>query len=143
MMTEFRIRRGPASDLFEDISLGALERKINPNLRIEVGCWYLTSDTAELFLGIKLEDGSKNLKRINGESTLDAISKMQKELEQLAAAYTYTAGNGLLLKSNEFTVDTSVIATTKSVADTARELRDYVNNQILTGGTGILDCGEV
>jgi hypothetical protein len=143
MATEFRVRRGPASDLFEDITLGALKRKINPNLRIEVGCWYITSDTAELFLGVRLEDGSKNLKRINGESTLEAIAEIEKELDRLAAAQTYTAGNGMLLEDNEFVIDTSVIATVEAVADVSKELKEYVNNQIITGGTGTLDCGEI
>lgn len=132
MTTDFRIRRGPASDLFEDTSASVFDRKINPNLRIDVGCWYITSDTAELFLGVVLEDGRKDLKRINNESTVAAITEVQKELEQLATAHTYTAGTGLLLANNSFTVDTSVIATV-----------DYVNNQIITGGTSVLDCGEI
>lgn len=143
MTTEFKIRRGPASDLFDDITVGALERRINPNLRIEVGCWYITSDTAELFLGIALQDGSKTLKRINSDSMLAAIADLRLDLERFITDNTYKPGSGLCLDNNKLTVDTAVIATVAAVESTATELRNYVNNQIITGGSGVLDCGEI
>jgi hypothetical protein len=149
MATEFRVRRGPASDLFIDPTANVFEREINPSLRIEVGCWYLTSDTAELFLGVRLADGSKNLKRINGESTLEAIAEIEKELKRLAATQTYTAGSGLILSNNEFTFDTSVIATVDAVktvkeiaeaALTAQEVSAAIDEKIIAAKTELSEA---
>lgn len=80
MATDFKVRRGLASELFVDPSASVLKKEINPNLRVEVGCWYLTSDTAELFLGVTLDDGTKSLKRINSEGTEALIAEIQKEI---------------------------------------------------------------
>jgi hypothetical protein len=57
-MVDFKIRRGESTTLF--ISPGV----VNPRLIIEEGCWYLCTDTAELYLGMKLE-GTLTLKKIN------------------------------------------------------------------------------
>ena len=66
-MVDFKIKRGLSKDLN------------NPKLVIEAGCWYLCTDTAELFLGVS-EDGVLKLKQINGvhetgvdQAVLDAI----------------------------------------------------------------------
>lgn len=50
----FKIKRGPSE---------LLKSKL---LIIEEGCWYLSTDTAELFIGIVI-DGVPQLKQINGE----------------------------------------------------------------------------
>ena len=84
-MTDFKIRRGLSTSLFDNVTEG----KINPKLVIEDGCWYLCTDTAELYLGIVLADGSKSLKRINGDSTLAAITEIQKELDKLETTQLY------------------------------------------------------
>lgn len=56
-MTDFNIRYGLSSDIF-------IDGQINPKLIIEAGCWYLCTDTAELFLGI--DTGTElTLKRVN------------------------------------------------------------------------------
>lgn len=66
---EFKIRRGPSTVLFENY-----EKKIpNPKLVIEDGCWYLSTDTAELLLGVKDANGQLSLKPIN-ESYFSSIS---------------------------------------------------------------------
>lgn len=66
---EFKIRRGPSTILFENY-----EKKIpNPKLVIEEGCWYLSTDTAELLLGVKTENGQLMLKPMN-ESYFSNIS---------------------------------------------------------------------
>ena len=62
-MAEFKIRRGLSTSLFPN-------GEINPKLIIEEGCWYLCTDTAELFLGVLLTSGDLTLKRINDENTL-------------------------------------------------------------------------
>ena len=58
-MIDLNIRRGLSSVLFSEPGV------INPRLIIEEGCWYLSTDTAELFLGVQTADGL-TLKRING-----------------------------------------------------------------------------
>lgn len=63
-MIDFKIRRGLSSELF--ISPGV----VNPKLVIEEGHWYLCTDTADLFLGIKA-DGVLSLKRINSSPLID------------------------------------------------------------------------
>ena len=50
----FKIKRGP-SDVLK-----------NPLLIIEEGCWYLSTDTAELYVGI-IENDTPVLKRVNGD----------------------------------------------------------------------------
>lgn len=57
-MINFKIRRGLYKDLF-NTDTGA------PRGIVEEGCWYLCTDTAELFLGAS----DNKLKRINGESS--------------------------------------------------------------------------
>ena len=57
-MIDFNIRRGLSSVLFSEPGV------VNPRLVIEEGCWYLCTDTAELFLGVSTKDGLA-LKRIN------------------------------------------------------------------------------
>lgn len=59
-MADFKIRRGLSTALFSEPGV------VNPRLVIEEGCWYLCTDTAELFLGV-LTDGTLELKRINGD----------------------------------------------------------------------------
>jgi hypothetical protein len=58
-MVDFKIRRGHSSVLFTAPNV------INPRLLIEEGCWYLCTDTAELFLGVLTDAGELTLKRIN------------------------------------------------------------------------------
>jgi hypothetical protein len=89
-MTEsFKIRRGRAAELFVDPTAPVLYREINKNLVIEVGCWYLTSDTAELFIGVLLDSGKKDLKRINGEDTLALIKEINDRLDAIEVLPSY------------------------------------------------------
>lgn len=62
-MIDFKIKRGLSTTMF--ISPGV----INPRLIIEEGYWYLCTDTAELFLGVKTGEETYTLKRINGAIT--------------------------------------------------------------------------
>lgn len=66
-MVDFKIRRGLSTTLFSEPGV------INSRLVIEEGCWYLCTDTAELFLGIQGEKGL-TLKRINESSAADTPS---------------------------------------------------------------------
>ena len=58
-MVDFKIRRGLSTTLFLETG------ELNPRLVIEEGCWYLCTDTAELYLGV-LDDSGLTLKQING-----------------------------------------------------------------------------
>ena len=64
-MVDFKIRRGLSTTLFSSPGI------VNPRLVIEEGCWYLCTDTAELFLGV-LEDNTLVLKKINQS---DAVNR--------------------------------------------------------------------
>lgn len=58
-MTDFNIRRGLSTVLFTEPGI------INSNIVIEEGCWYLCTDTAELYLGMQTQEGKLILKKIN------------------------------------------------------------------------------
>ena len=78
-MIDFKIRRGLSTVLFSEPG------KVNPKLKIEEMCWYLCTDTAELFLGVK-ENDNLVLKQINAKSStgnaeLDQIIKDINELK--------------------------------------------------------------
>lgn len=62
-MVDFKVRRGLHSTIFPEPGV------INPKLLIEEGCWYLCTDTAELFLGVLLDTGELTLKRINDDQS--------------------------------------------------------------------------
>lgn len=66
-MIDFMIRKGLSSALFSEPGV------VNPKLVIEEGCWYLCTDTAELFLGIRTDSGL-DLKRINDEN-IDSVKQ--------------------------------------------------------------------
>ena len=57
-MVDFNIRRGLSTELFVD-------GELNPNIILEEGCWYLCTNTAELFLGVLDDSGELVLKQIN------------------------------------------------------------------------------
>ena len=84
-MADFKIRRGLSTALFVNGSDG----NINPKLIIEDGCWYLCTDTAALFLGVVLEDGSKHLKRINGDGAQEAIIEIERQIASIKGIELY------------------------------------------------------
>lgn len=63
-MIDFKIKKGLSTDLYVEPGV------VNPRLIIEAGCWYLCTDTAELFLGVYAKDENGQdfltLKQING-----------------------------------------------------------------------------
>ena len=58
-MVDFKIRRGLSSTLFVEPGV------VDPRLVIEEGCWYLCTDSAELFLGTRNDYNKLILKKIN------------------------------------------------------------------------------
>ena len=77
-MDDFKIRRGLSTVLFSSPGV------INPRLVIEEGCWYLCTDTAELFLGV-FEDNKLTLRRINGTSGAQNFAGLLMALEEKIA----------------------------------------------------------
>lgn len=76
---DFKIKRGLSTTLFTSPGV------INKRLVIDEGCWYLCTDTAELFLGAKTDEGKLTLKQINGDNTsLDVLSAIEELRNQLA-----------------------------------------------------------
>lgn len=83
-MLDFKIRRGPSEMMFSSPGV------INPRFVIEEGCWYLCTDTAELFLGIKAANQTLSLKRINevkaevtDENIQAALEALRSEIQEL------------------------------------------------------------
>ena len=83
-MTDFKIRRGLSTQLFSAPGV------VNPRVAIEEGCWYLCTDTVELFLGV-VDTGTNKLtlKQINGgisggqnSGNID-LSAVEARIEQL------------------------------------------------------------
>ena len=64
-MTDFNIRRGLSTVLFTE------QGAVNHNILLEEGCWYLCTDTAELYLGVKTPEGEVVLKKINGNGAIN------------------------------------------------------------------------
>lgn len=67
-MLDFKIRRGLSTDLFTVDGEGKINYTAhNPLIALEEGCWYLCTDTAELFLGV-VENNELKLKQINDKN---------------------------------------------------------------------------
>ena len=82
-MDTFKIRRGLSSALF-------IDGKLNPRLVIEEGCWYLCTDTAWLFLGVRDSSDNLVLKRINSDGAegntaaiLEHLARLDSQLQAL------------------------------------------------------------
>ena len=77
-MVDFKIRRGPSTTLFESPGV------VHPKLLIEEGCWYLCTDTAELYLGGYNSSGELTLKQINSQATeiSNELRTLINELDQ-------------------------------------------------------------
>lgn len=67
-MTDFKIRRGKYNQLFDEN--GTVRRE---SVILELGCWYLCTDEAWLFLCVEGTDGQLDLKQIN--KTTNAVNR--------------------------------------------------------------------
>ena len=77
-MADFKIKRGLSTTLFSNSGV------VNPKLIIETGCWYLCTDTAELYMGIvSSETNEPVLKRINGENLDIALDEVKEDIAEL------------------------------------------------------------
>jgi hypothetical protein len=115
-MTELNIQRGLSIELFP----ADLNGQVNPRLDKQEGCWYLCTDTAELFLCIRDENDQLDLKRINEIETevtidpavLEAINTEINTIKESLASYAK--------KTDIPSVEG--FATTKFVTDAINEL---------------------
>lgn len=71
MMVDFNIRRGLSTDLF-------IGGQLNSNIELEEGCWYLCTDTAELFICV-LDQNILKLKKINDATNIDYNESVDQE----------------------------------------------------------------
>lgn len=115
-MTELNIQRGLSIELFP----ADLNGQVNPRLDKQEGCWYLCTDTAELFLCIRDENDQLDLKRINEVETevtidpavLEALNTEINTIKESLASYAK--------KTDIPSVEG--FATTKFVTDAINEL---------------------
>ena len=95
-MIDFNIRRGPSTVLFSAPGV------VNDNVVIEEGCWYLCTDTAELYLGVQVGD-KLTLKKINGNNAADVPTTGggSEQERGLIGAYINDAGELCVIFSDD------------------------------------------
>lgn len=114
-MTDFNIQYGRSTEIF-------IDGKLNPNLIIEEGCWYLCIDTAELFIGVTTETGL-TLKRIN-EAIINQIP-----IENLALKSDLESTKQEVIQTVVPTVNEVKTKVNKDIAPTVDELKAWVENK--------------
>lgn len=82
MAIDFKIKRGPWSELFSEPGV------IRDDIDIKEGYWYLCSDTAELFLGVQV-DKTTCLKQVNAEATASILEEIRAELDKQKTVKLY------------------------------------------------------
>ena len=89
MATEFKILRGNKENLIDDLGNSKL-----PQDKLVNGYWYLTTDTADVYVCLEI-DGSLQLKKINEcdvNNDFSDIESFEKRLEALEAERTHVYG---------------------------------------------------
>ena len=113
-MTDFKIRHGLYSALFPD-------GQLSKNIILENGCWYICTDTADLFLASENADGVLTLKQINAALISKSLDEVRAEIADMSQDLLET----LRLELYQL-IPTAIHATLNSV--------------ILHGGTATADC---
>ena len=129
-MVDFKIFKAHSDELFPG-------GELNKRLIIEEGCWYLCTDTAELFVGITTENGL-TLKRIN-ETEIHNIPvsdlAMKSDLESTKQEVIQAVAPEV--ESVKTTVETvllpkveeEIVPTITEVKSTTEELKAWVENK--------------
>lgn len=89
MATEFKILRGNKNTLIDDNGIILI-----PEEKLVNGYWYLTNDTAEVFVCLEA-DGHKTLKKINEcdiNNDFPDLESFEERLSDLEADHTHTYG---------------------------------------------------
>lgn len=76
-MAQFQIKRGYRKYLFDENN--------NPSIPLEEGCWYLTLDTAEVFVAINNELKPLNQAEINLDDYDDRFESIEARLDAIEA----------------------------------------------------------
>lgn len=88
MATEFKILRGNKSTLIDENGIVLI-----PEDKLVNGYWYLTNDTAEVFVCLEV-NGHLTLKKINecSEHDLPDFESFETRIEKLESDHTHTYG---------------------------------------------------
>ena len=88
MATEFKILRGKENTLIDENGVALI-----PEEKLVNGYWYLTNDTAEVFVCLEI-DGHRKLKKINecSENELPDFESFETRIEALEADRTHNYG---------------------------------------------------
>ena len=89
MALDFKILRGTKNTLIDENGVALI-----PEDKLVNGYWYLTNDTAEVFVCLEI-DGHLTLRKINEcdiENDFPNIESFEERLEKLEADRTYTYG---------------------------------------------------
>lgn len=121
-MTDFKIFRAQSDELFPN-------GELNPRLIVEDGCWYLCTDTAELFVGVAEESGL-TLKRIN-ESDIHHIPVDDLALKSDIENTKQEVINVVVpeVEAVKVTVKEEIVPTITEVKSTTEELKAWVENK--------------
>lgn len=123
MMVDFNINYGLSTELF-------IDGQINPDLIIEEGCWYLCTDSAELFIGASV-NGKLTLKRIN-EAEIHQIPvdnlALKSDVESAKQEVIQTVAPDV--EAVKTKVETVLIPKVEEeIAPTVEELKTWVENK--------------
>lgn len=144
-MIDFKIRRGPYSQLFNED--GSIRRD---TVALELGCWYLCTDEAWLYLCVEGDDGQLELKQINrntnatNKPTTGVLPDGSEAERQILDIYTdETTGLLHIL----FSDDTEEVVVTSNVLDDKLsnivfpeiDLSEYAKTSDLSGFITIQD----
>ena len=86
MLNTFKIKQGPHNQVFDS------QGKVKPGIPLEVGAWYLCTDTACVYV-CSIENNKPVLKRINGESfeafgaQVETLTERVEQVEKNARGY--------------------------------------------------------
>lgn len=130
-MTDFKVRRGKSSLLFSAPGV------VNPALIIEDGCWYLCTDTADLYVGIILPDGtSVTISKVT-ESAADGGSNVVT----FSDGKTVTIKNGS--KGDKGDTGSDYVMTDADTKALLAEVRATSNQQTPLFANSIEECTDI
>lgn len=123
-MIDLNINRGLSTVLFSEPGV------INPRLIIEEGCWYLCTDTAELFLGIRTED-SLTLKRINESDTdyVEVLEVLRTEINAIKESLSTYAKKTDIPDVSNLVTEEALKAAIDAIEPPLVDLTDYATKE--------------
>lgn len=128
-MIDFKIFRASSEELFPN-------GELNPRLIVEEGCWYLCTDTAELFVGACTETGL-TLKRVNDvktDITIDSevLNALEAEINAVKASLGDYAKKTDIPSVEGFATEVFVAEQIKAIKIPEVNLDDYAKSADVT-----------